>query len=78
MSSPEDLRKGMTAAGDRLIEALENELEQASLLSRRVPAAGVRRWIQSRKSVEDLALDYLAKVDRYRQTVQAVFFQRAG
>jgi hypothetical protein len=78
MDGPEVLRREMMSAGDRLVEALALEVKAASLMAKDPRSEVVRHWRKSRKNVEKLTQDYLRKVDRYRQSVQATFLKRTG
>jgi hypothetical protein len=70
------LRGEMMGAGQRLLDALSLE-DRLSLMVSDDPANGAltAQWLESRKSVEHLAVGYTQSISRYRESMAAAINQ---
>ena len=66
----ETLFMRMMASGDRLIGAQREEERFAAICSRHETEENLENWLQARKAVDPLAVDYLAAIREWRFDIE--------
>lgn len=61
----------MMASGNLLIEAQKKEEQAGDLLGKRRTSARFEDWKQSRRLVEQLAVEYLEAIREWREALEA-------